>query len=183
AASLVEGGGRDGFPAIHSMLHRDPETLERLLGKLAAIVGDHLAFQLRSGAHAVQIFDSWAGILSPADYRRFALPAVRRAIAALPERRGPVIYFAPAAAHLLEEAAATGAAALGVCGRTGLAEARRVTGGRVALQGNLDPHALLGPPAAVRERALLALEDGRGPGHIMNLGHGILPETPIASVE
>ena len=183
AAYLVEGGGRDGFPAIQAMLHRDPDTLERLLGKLATIVGDHLAFQLRSGAHAVQIFDSWAGILSPADYRRFALPAVRRAIAALPERRGPVIYFAPSAHHLLEDMAAAGADVLGVCWRTGLADARRTTGGRLALQGNLAPHALLGPPASVRERARAVLEDGRGPGHIMNLGHGILPETPIESVE
>ena len=131
----------------------------------------------------MQLFDSWAGQLSPADYRRFALPAVRRAIAALPERRGPVIYFAPSAHHLLEDMAAAGADVLGVCWRTGLADARRTTGGRLALQGNLAPHALLGPPASVRERARAVLEDGRGPGHIMNLGHGILPETPIESVE
>ena len=96
----------------------------------------------------------------------------------------PVIYFAPAASHLVEDAAESGADVLGVCWRTPLDQARRRTAGRLALQGNLDPHALLGPPERVRERARAVLDvAGDSPGHIMNLGHGILPETPIASVE
>jgi uroporphyrinogen decarboxylase len=184
AAYLIEGRGGQGTPAAaQAMLHQDPETLDRLLGKLADMVADHLDFQLRSGADAVQIFDSWAGVLSPADYRRTALPAVRRIVEKLPAARGPVIYFAPASPHLLEDAATTGADVIGLCWRTSLAEARSRLNDQVALQGNLDPHALLGPPASVRARALEVLESGRGPGHVMNLGHGILPGTPIASVE
>src|SRR5262249_43743215 len=136
------------------------------------------------GGQAVQICASWAGILSPADFAEFALPAVKRVIAGLRREGVPVIYFAPAAPHLLELAATSGADVIGVCWRTPLDQARRRTGGHVALQGNLDPAALFASPAQVREPAL-ARREGRGdpPGHIMNLGHGILPETPIESVE
>jgi uroporphyrinogen decarboxylase len=183
AAYLVEGRGTAGFPAAKAMLHQDPTALHRLLDKLADLVADHLAFQLRSGADAVQIFDSWAGVLGREDYRRAALPAVRRVLERLPEHRGPVVYFAPAATHVLEDAATTGAEVIGVCWRTGLDEARRRLGAGLALQGNLDPHALLGPPPAVRAAALRVLAAGGGRGHVMNLGHGILPETPIGSVE
>ena len=96
----------------------------------------------------------------------------------------PVIYFAPGAGHLLEDAASSGADVIGVCWRTPISQARSRTGGRVALQGNLDPAALFASPDVVRARALAVLEDaGEQPGHIMNLGHGILPGTPIASVE
>ena len=184
AAYLTEGEGRDGFPAIRALRASDPAALGTLLDKLAALVTGHLDLQIAAGAQAVQIFDSWAGILSPEDYAAFALPAVRRVIRGL--RRGdvPVIYFAPAAGHLLELAATSGADVLGVCWRTPLDDARRRTGGRVALQGNLDPAVLLAPPERVRERAVAVLDAlGDEPGHIMNLGHGILPGTPIASVE
>jgi uroporphyrinogen decarboxylase len=132
----------------------------------------------------VQIFDSWAGLLGPADFRAFALPAVRRVLARLARGKTPVIYFAVGAGHVLEDAAACGADVLGVCWRTPLDEARRRTGGRVALQGNLDPYALFAPPRTVREQAWRVLDEaGDAPGHIMNLGHGILPETPLESVE
>jgi uroporphyrinogen decarboxylase len=182
ATYLVERRGGEGAPAAKALLHQDPEAFARLLDKLTDLVADHLAFQIRCGADAVQIFDSWAGVLGPDDYRRIAGPALRRIVARLPESRGPVIYFAPGASHLLEDAASVGADVVGVCWRTPLDQARRRAPG-VALQGNLDPHALLAPPAQVRARALEVLEAGRGPGHVMNLGHGILPDTPIASVE
>ncbi len=183
AAYAVEGEGREGFGEVKRLMFREPETLTRLLETLADAMADYLGFQIRSGAQAVQVFDSWAGILSPEDYRRFALPAAQRLIRRLDRGDAPVIYFAPAAGHLLEDEIATGADVLGVCWRTPLDQARRRTGGRVALQGNLDPQALFAPPARVRERALEVLEAaGDGPGHIMNLGHGILPDTPIASV-
>ncbi len=184
AAYLAEGEGREGFGAVKEMMARDPGTLERLLDRLATLMSEYLNLQIHSGAQAVQIFDSWAGILSPADYRRFALPAARKLVAGLDRAHVPVIYFAVASGHLLEDSLGTGADVLGLCWRTPLDEARRRTGARVALQGNLDPHALLGPPEHVRARALEVLEAaGDGPGHIMNLGHGILPGTPIASVE
>ncbi len=184
AAYLVEGRGREGFGAVKRLMMEDPGTARRLLDLLADAMADYLAFQIRSGAHAVQIFDSWAGILSPADYRAFALPAVQRLIARLAARGTPVIYFAHDGNHLIEAAATSGATVLGVCWRTPLDEARRRSGGSLALQGNLDPHALFGTPAQVRARAAAVLEQaGDAPGHIMNLGHGILPDTPIASVE
>ena len=184
AGYLVDGQGRDGFPEAKRMMFSDPETFTRLLATLADAMADHLSFQIRSGAQAVQVFDSWAGILSPEDYRRFALPAARRLIQRIERAGAPVIYFAPAAGHLLEASATSGADALGVCWRTPLADARKRTGGNFALQGNLDPHALLAPREEVRARTLAVLESaGSEPGHIMNLGHGILPGTPIASVE
>lgn len=184
AAYLTEGEGRDGFVQVRALLHREPATLVALLDRLADLGADSLNLQIAAGAQAVQVFDSWAGMLSAADYRAFALPAVKRLMASLRREGVPVIYFAPAAGHLLEEMATTGADVLGVCWRTRLVEARRRSGGALALQGNLDPAALLGPSDSVRARARAVLDDaGDAPGHVMNLGHGILPGTPIASVE
>lgn len=184
AAYLADGEGREGFAQVRALLHCDPAALARLLEKLSALMTEYLNLQIAAGAQAVQIFDSWAGLLSPADFRAFALPAVRRLIQGLARDGVPVIYFAPAAGHLLEDASSSGADVVGVCWRTSISEARARTGGRVALQGNLDPAVLLATPEAVRARVLAVLEDaGERPGHIMNLGHGILPETPIASVE
>jgi uroporphyrinogen decarboxylase len=184
AAYLVEGQGREGFAAIKRMLFDDPGTLERLLEKLADAMADYLNFQLRSGVQAVQIFDSWAGILSPEDYRQVAMPPLRRLIRRLERGTAPLVYFAPAAGHLLEDQLALGADVLGVCWRTPLSQARERAGGRLGVQGNLDPHVLLASPAVVRERARAVLDAaGDAPGHVMNLGHGILPDTPIASVE
>lgn len=184
AAYMIEGRGGEGFGEIQSMMFRDPAPLTELLEKLADAMADYLRLQIRSGAHAVQLFDSWAGLLSPGEYRTFALPALRCLLARLGTPRVPVIYFAFAAPHLLEDAASLGTEVLGVCWRTPLDEARRRTGGRVALQGNLHPHALLAPRDVVRASAIEVLERaGDQPGHIMNLGHGILPATPLASVE
>ncbi|HET7225897.1 MAG TPA: uroporphyrinogen decarboxylase [Candidatus Eisenbacteria bacterium] len=183
AAYLTEGSGGSGFGAVKRMMMAEPATLERLLDKLAHAMADHLNAQLSAGAQAVQIFDSWAGLLSPADYRRFALVPVQRLMARLERRGAPVIYFAPAAGHVLEASLATGADVLGLCWRTPLDDARRRTAGRVALQGNLDPHALFAPPARVQAEVEAMLEAGDGPGHIANLGHGILPDTPLEAVQ
>ena len=184
AAYLVEGRSGEGFDQIQSLMFREPATLRELLDKLADAMADYLKLQIDSGAQAVQLFDTWAGLLSPDEYRVFALPAVRRILERLGERTVPVIYFALAAPHLVELAASSGADVLGVCWRVPLDEARRRTGGRVALQGNLHPHALLAGPEVTRARALEVLRSaGEEPGHILNLGHGILPATPIESVE
>ena len=184
AAYLVEGQGGEGFGEVKRMMFAEPETLTRLLEVLADAMAEYLSLQIRSGAQAVQIFDSWAGILSPQDYRRFALPAARRVAEGTKRIGEPLIYFAPDAGHLLEDVLTIQSDVIGLCWRTPLDEARRRTEGRVALQGNLDPHALLAPPDVVRQRALEVLERvGDRPGHIMNLGHGILPQTPVESVQ
>ena len=184
AAYLIEGAGSDGFSAARAMLYREPDTFRALLDRLAVAMADYLALQIRSGAAAVQLFDTWAGVLSAEEYRAFALPAVQRLLAALEPGAVPVIYFAAGGGHFLEDAAATGADVLGVCWRTPLDQARRRTRGRVALQGNLDPCVLLASPETVRERTRAVLAAGRagGGGHILNLGHGILPSTPLESV-
>lgn len=184
AAYLTEGRGKEGFSAVKTMLYREPETLERLLAKLAAAMTDYLALQIQAGAQAVQIFDSWAGILGVDEYRRFALPFVRSIIDGIRPFGAPVIYFVNAAPHLLTPAATAGADVLGICWRTPLDVAADLVGPQVGLQGNLDPHVLFAEPSVVREQATAVLDRVAGrPGHIMNLGHGILPGTPIAGVE
>jgi uroporphyrinogen decarboxylase len=184
AAYLVEGRGKEGFGGVKRLMASEPATFVLLLEKLADQMADHLNLQIRSGAQAVQIFDSWAGILSPEDYRTYVLPAVQRLVRGLQRENTPVIYFAVDGNHLLEDELTIGADVLGLCWRTPIAEGRRRTGGKVALQGNLDPHLLFAPPEVVRQRARAVLDSaGDAPGHIFNLGHGILPETPIASVE
>jgi uroporphyrinogen decarboxylase len=184
AAYLCEGRGSKDFGEVRTLLYQEPRSLKLLLEKLADAMADYLSFQIRSGAQAVQIFDSWAGLLSPSDFDEVVLPALRRMVAKVKAAHDvPVVYFATAAGHLLDRAATSGADVLGICWRTPIDDARRVTGGRVALQGNLDPHAMLAGPEAVRVRARQVLASANGaPGHIMNLGHGILPETSIASV-
>lgn len=184
AAYLVQGEGKEGFGAFKTMLYREPATLEHLLERLTLAMTDYLRLQIAAGAQAVQIFDSWAGLLAPAEYERFALRWVRQIVAGVSDLDVPVIYFVNGAPHLLEHAVSAGADVLGLCWRTPIDQAAARVGPRVALQGNLDPHALFASADEITQRtqALLAAIAGR-PGHIMNLGHGILPDTPIASVE
>ncbi|MDP2052009.1 MAG: uroporphyrinogen decarboxylase [Acidobacteriota bacterium] len=184
AAYLVQGEGKEGFGAVKRLMFSEPATLEALLEKLAVAMVDYLRLQIHAGAQAVQIFDSWAGILGAAEYRRFALPHIQFMVRGVRDLGVPVIYFVNGAPHLLEAAAAAGSDVLGVCWRTPLDEVARRVGPDLALQGNLDPHVLFATPAVVRERAVELLDRMAGrPGHIMNLGHGILPETPIPSVD
>ena len=183
AAYLVQGEGKDGFGALKTLIYREPATVEALLETLTTAMIDYLRLQIAAGAQAVQIFDSWAGVLGRDTYERFALRWVRRIVAGLADLDVPVVYFVNGGPHLLEQAATSGAGVLGVCWRTPLDEVAARVGPALALQGNLDPHALFASPDDVRRLAgdVLARMAGR-PGHIMNLGHGILPETPIASV-
>lgn len=184
AAYLVQGEGKEGFGAIKRMMHREPATLDALLDKLCESMADYLRLQVDAGAQAIQIFDSWCGILDQADYERFALPGVRVLLKAIQEKGVPAIYFVNGAPHLLTSAVSAKPDVLGVCWRQPLDQVAAIAGPEIALQGNLDPHVLFASPVVVRARAtdILRRVDGR-PGHIMNLGHGILPETPIASVE
>jgi uroporphyrinogen decarboxylase len=182
ASYLIEGGGSKSYTAIKRMMGADPATLRRLLDLLSDVVGDVLAFQIESGARAVQIFDTWAGELSARDYREWALPPVVRAVSRLRATGVPVILFVNGSAHLLEAMAESGAHVLSIDWRTPLGEARRRVP-RPALQGNLDPAILLGPSEIVAARTREMIAETGGRGHVVNLGHGVLPSTPIESVQ
>jgi uroporphyrinogen decarboxylase len=182
ATYAIEGGSSKSFPAVKAMMHREPKVLEDLLGRLADACGKYLAAQIEAGADVVQVFDSWAGELSRADYDRFARPATERLLSHLP-RRGvvPVILFASGSTHLLDSFARMPADVLSIDWKLPLDEARRRANGK-ALQGNVDPGVLLGTPKGVAD-AVFAARRAAGPvGHVVNLGHGILPPTPIENV-
>jgi uroporphyrinogen decarboxylase len=180
ATYMVEGGGSRDFARIKGMLYGDPQALHRLLGKLACATAGYLNAQIESGAQAVMLFDTWGGALSTPAYLEFSLAYMQQIVAVLTReregRRVPVILFTKGGGAWLEKMAATGADALGVDWTTELGAARRATGGRVALQGNMDPGVLYAPPAAIRAEVARILESyGRGPGHVFNLGHGVQP--------
>ncbi|HEY8445813.1 MAG TPA: uroporphyrinogen decarboxylase [Thermomicrobiales bacterium] len=183
AAYAVEGGPSRHFDRVKRLMMEAPDIWADLMTKLADLSGRYLLAQARAGAQALQLFDTWAGELSPADYRRFVLPYSRRAIAVAKESGVPIIHFGVNTGGLLEMLREAGADVVGVDWRISLSDARRRLGPDVAVQGNLDPVALLAPWEATRDRARLVIEDaGREPGHIFNLGHGILPQTPVDNV-
>jgi len=180
AAYAVEGGGTKSFSRIKGLLFSDPHTAHRLLERIGRTIGAYLAAQVEAGAEAIQVFDSWAGVLAPSDYAHFALPYTKQVIDAVPKGRVPIIVFGVETGSLLEQLAETGADVVGVDWRVPLDEARRRVGPAVAVQGNLDPCSLLAPPAEIERRVLDVLaRAGDAPGHVFNLGHGILPETPV----
>jgi len=183
ASYAIEGGSTRTFTRTKTLMYQAPDTWHLLLGKLADLVGRYLAAQARAGAQALQLFDSWVGCLSPADYRTYVLPHSRRALALAAEAGVPIIHFGTGTAPFLEDFAGAGGDVIGVDWRVALDEAWRRIGDAHAVQGNLDPAALLAP-AAERDRQvkdILARAGGR-PGHIFNLGHGVLPETDVAAV-
>ncbi len=182
ATYAVEGGSSKSYAAVKAMMHRAPKVLEELLAKLADACGDYLAAQILAGADVVQIFDTWAGELSRADYDRFARPATERLIGRLP-RRGevPLIHFASGSCHLIDSFARLPVDVVSVDWKLPLDEARRRAPAK-ALQGNVDPAVLLGTPEGVAAEALAARKAAGPTGHILNLGHGILPSTPPENV-
>jgi len=180
AAYLVEGKGSRSFALWKRMLYAAPDVAHELLDKTTETTIRYLVAQVRAGAQAIQLFDTWAGLVSASDYAVFSLPYAKRVLDAVRAEGVPTIYFALDAAHAATEVAASGADVLGADWRAGLASASRAFGGGRVLQGNLDPAVLLADAATVRRRTLAMLRDGAGlPGHIANLGHGILPETPV----
>jgi uroporphyrinogen decarboxylase len=179
ACYLVQGRSWDGFPAAKQFLYSEPQLFWRLLEKTARITARYLKAQIAAGATAVQLFDTWAGELSRRDYREFELPATQLLIAELDAGSTPVILYIKASGHLLGDVAQTGADVLSVDWRVDLAEARQQLGSHVALQGNVDPCVLLGPEEGIRQAVRQAIEKTAGVGHILNLGHGILPSTPV----
>ena len=180
ACYMIEGHGSDaGFPAAKAMLYSEPTLFRNLLERIARATACYLRAQIAAGASAVQIFDTWAGELTLDQYREFALPATQLLIEEMGAGDAPVILYSKASAHLLLAAAEAGANALSVDWRVDLAAARKQLGLDVALQGNVDPCALLGPEEVVRRAAREAVEATGGLGHILNLGHGILQQTPV----
>jgi uroporphyrinogen decarboxylase len=177
---MCEGKGSDDWIETKKLLFSDPATAERVLNLAADVVGDYLQAQIDAGAAAVQIFDTWAGILSVEDYRRFALPAVQRALSRV--KGAPRIHFTRDTMPFLHLATATGADVIGLDWRVDVGVARAALGA-TPIQGNLDPIALFAPPDEVKRR-VHAICDAAGPlGHVFNLGHGVTPKTPIAGVE
>jgi uroporphyrinogen decarboxylase len=183
AAYMVEGAGSKSFVALKKLLWSDPATARRLMRLVTDTVVLYLRAQAAAGAQALQLFDTWAGILAPRDYDELVLPYVTEIVAALKPSGVPFIYFVNGAAPLLERMKATGADVLGLDWRVDLGAARDRLGPDVAVQGNLDPIALHAPPEVVTAKTRAVIAAGAGPGHVFNLGHGILPDTPIAGVE
>jgi uroporphyrinogen decarboxylase len=182
ASYLVEGGASRDYLETKRLMLTDAGAWHALLGLLARTTARYLAGQVAAGAQAVQLFDSWVGALAPEDYRTFVLPHTRAVIQALPAGV-PVIHFGTGTAGLLEAMREAGGDVIGLDWRVDLAAAWERLGPGVAVQGNLDPAVLLAPPVEIRRRVrdLLARARGR-PGHVFNLGHGVLPETSVDHV-
>lgn len=178
---LLEGKLSKDLGTMKRWMALHPDVVLEWLDILAVTMGDYLDAQAEAGADAVQLFDTWAGVLSPEDYEKFALPFARKALSAVTV---PCIYYMNGVAGVLQQAASVGAQCLSVDWRISLKEARAKIPHVTAIQGNLDPYALLLPRAQLRQRVFDMCESyGRGPGHIVNLGHGIVPEIPENSVK
>ena len=188
AAYMIEGKTSRSFEKAKAMIFADEKAAHALLGKIADALTGYLNAQLRAGAHALQIFDSWAGALGPEDYARFGAPYIARVIGGLQRDLRdpqPVIVFGVETGELLARLAATGADVVGVDWRVPLDEARGRVGPAAALQGNLDPATLFLPLPQQQKRVarVLELADLAGPGHVFNLGHGVLVGTPVENVK
>jgi uroporphyrinogen decarboxylase len=183
ACYLVEGSGSRHFASTKRMMVREPRVLRELLARLTELVVAHLNAQIEAGAQVVQLFDTWAGILSPADYREWVLPTHREIVAKVDRDRAPFILYVNDGAHVVDAMLESGADVLSLDWRVDLASAARMVGDRASLQGNLDPCALAAPPDEIARRVRALVEaGGAARGHVLNLGHGCLPETPVEGV-
>jgi uroporphyrinogen decarboxylase len=178
ASYLVEGGPSKAQAKTKALMLGQPALFRELLDRLGAIAAASLRAQVQAGAAAVQVFDSWIGSLSRAQYERHVAPSTQALLGELGQLGVPRVLFGVGTGHLLEAMAVTGPDALGLDWRTPISEARRRLGPDIALQGNLDPATLLGPWESVRTEALAVLSDAPPSGFVFNLGHGVLPDTP-----
>jgi uroporphyrinogen decarboxylase len=184
ASYAIEAGPSRNFAATKQFMYGEPQAWHALMERLAELTGRYLAAQARAGAGALQLFDSWVGCLAPEDYRTFVQPYSRRALELARDGGAPVIHFGTGTAGFLEDFAAAGGDVIGIDWRLPLDAAWGRLRADQAIQGNLDPLTLLAPPAMLeaRVRDILARAGGRA-GHIFNLGHGVLPETPIEALQ
>ena len=179
AAYMIEGSGSKEFHHVKAFMHHHPQAFLDLLDRLALICRDYLQAQVDAGCAAVQLFDTWAGDLSHADFERFALPAARKALEGI---SAPRLYFTRNTAPYLDLIPKVGADAYALDWRVDLAAVRRSLGADVPVMGNEDPIALFGPPEAIREQVHAIIRAAGPTGHVFNLGHGVGPKTPIAGV-
>ncbi|MEW6333095.1 MAG: uroporphyrinogen decarboxylase [Thermodesulfobacteriota bacterium] len=183
ASYIIEGGGSRNYLFTKSMMYREPDTWHLLMEKLTDMAIAYLSDQIKAGVQAVQVFDSWVGCLSQADYREFVLPHQKRLMAAL-DRSVPNIHFAFGASHLLPMVKEAGGDVIGLDWRTDIDEAWKILNDEPAVQGNLDPVALYGSRDYIMRRVKEILDRvGNRSGHIFNLGHGILPNAPTDNVK
>lgn len=184
ASYMIEGGPSRTFLRTKQMMYRNETMWRRLMGKLVDVLGPFALLQVASGARAIQVFDSWVGALSPDDYVRFVAPYSRALIERIRTASVPVIHFGTGVSGFFRELHAAGGDVMGVDWRTNIDQAWMDISYRSAVQGNLDPAALFAPLPEIREKVNeLLRRTGSRPGHIFNLGHGILPETPVDSVK
>jgi uroporphyrinogen decarboxylase len=182
ASYLIEGAGSRNYLNTKKLFYSAPEAWKRLMQRLAKVIGEYLNCQIAAGAQAVQIFDSWAGCLTPADYEQFVQPYTKAVIDAVAPGV-PVINFSTGTAGSLKHVRAAGGDVIGLDWRVNLDEGWAAIGHDVAVQGNLDPVALFASPKEIKIRVAEILRRAGGkPGHIFNLGHGVLPETPVDHV-
>jgi uroporphyrinogen decarboxylase len=174
---MVEGGGSKSFSEIKKFIYNQPEAAHKLLDMISDSVADYLSAKIESGADAVQIFDTWGGILSPSDFEEFSLQYITKIISKIKRKEEPVIVFAKGVHYKLNELAGCGADVIGLDWTMNLGMVRKLIGNKVALQGNLDPTVLYGSKEKIKTEAINVIQSfGKGSGHIFNLGHGILPD-------
>lgn len=178
AAYMIEGGGSKNYARVKRMMYSDPETFHALLDKIADTIVVYMNAQIESGAQIVQLFDSWAGELSPKDYTEFALPYEQKILQSI-NKSVPSIIYINGSGTFLEQMATCGADVLSIDWRVNLEDVRGRVGSEFTLQGNLDPCILLASPEIVTQKARELIRTGGGRKHILNLGHGILPMTPV----
>ena len=184
ASYAIEGGSSRNYIETKRLMYGEPAVWHRLMDKLARVVTGYLKSQVKAGAQAVQLFDSWVGCLSPDDYREYVQPHVRLIFEGLKNENVPLIHFGTGTATLLELMREAGGTVIGVDWRVPMDDARRRLGSGVAVQGNLDPVVLFAPLREIERRVEMILKQaGDAPGFIFNLGHGILPQTPVEHVQ
>lgn len=181
---MVEGRGSKNFSEVKKLIYNNPKLAHSLLTDLSDTISDYLSAKIEAGCNAVQIFDTWGGILSQKDFLEFSLPYVERIISQLKRNDEPVIFFAKGVHHNLEKMVNSGADVLGLDWTMELGEVRKQVGDRVALQGNLDPTVLYANKNYIKQEAISVLKSfGEGSGHIFNLGHGVLPDVDAENVK
>jgi len=184
ASYMIEGGGSRNYIEVKKIMYNQPQVWDELLRKLNIVLAAYVADQVKAGADVIQVFDSWVGCLSVEDYRKYVLPRTKELIAALKQTGAPIIYFGTDSTTLLASMNETTADVIGLDWRIPLNEGWALMKDRPAVQGNLDPVLLFADWSEIKERAKAILDQANGrPGHIFNLGHGILPQTPVENVK